>query len=93
MTGEIMVQVPVFGGLEPHQWARILPVFKFIEFQPGEIVYNIGDAGREMYIVIRGELCLKNENDEQTCTIHPGDYVGAMSALDIEGYRYEVRSR
>ena len=27
-------QVPVFTGLEPDQWARVLPVFKFIEFEP-----------------------------------------------------------
>ena len=41
-----MVQVPVFYGLEPHQWARVLPVFKFIEFQAGETVYKHGTSPR-----------------------------------------------
>ena len=26
-------------------WPRVLPVFKFIEFRPGETIYKPGDAG------------------------------------------------
>ena len=58
----------------------------------GELIFKPGDAGREMYIVIRGELVVYDSADlgkKEIKRIHPGDYIGALCALDIETYRYE----
>lgn len=88
LIGEVMETCPIFHSIDPTAWPRILPVFNFIEFMPMEVVYNPGDAGREMFIVQDGKLVQLAE-DEQPREINEGEYVGSLQLLDIHQYRHD----
>ena len=47
---------------------------------PGEHLFEVGDAGREMYVVVRGEVIVGHGGKVLT-RLHHGDFFGEMSLL------------
>ena len=47
----------------------------------GEILMHKGDMGREMYVVVRGEVEVMDEHDGVVKTLKDGDVVGEIAML------------
>lgn len=88
--------IGLFGALSDDvlsQFARTLTV-RVIE--PGVTLFREGDDGREMFVVLQGELeVLKRSHrgtDARVALLGPGDWVGDMSIVDIQPRSASVRS-
>ena len=72
-------------GINQHlqMLAKILTSLKPLQVSRKEIVCIAGDIGREMYILIHGEMIVEDVTGKVVTTLKQGDYVGELSALDI----------
>lgn len=56
-----------------------------LHFEPGEIIFNEGDIGDYLYIIVDGEVEVYQMRDGQkntVCTLGPGSYFGEMALLN-----------
>jgi CRP-like cAMP-binding protein len=54
-------------------------------YQTGDVLFQEGDMGREMFIVLSGEIAIhKNAGDQQVHlgTFKPGDFFGEMALVE-----------
>lgn len=54
-------------------------------FEPGEVVFNQGELGDSLYIILRGEAdVVRTDNgvDRVLARLHPGEYFGEMALLN-----------
>lgn len=82
----VLREIGLFGGLDEETLgvlARELPV---IAADVGQRVVTEGDAAREMYVVVHGELeVLKRSpggSEVRVAMLGPGDWFGEMSIVD-----------
>lgn len=56
-----------------------------LEVSDGDIIFNEGDDGREMYVVTEGEVVVSKKTSQGEvilATLRKGDFVGEMSLLE-----------
>jgi len=73
----------LFHDLTPEMLAKLLTVLKPLQAGAGEILSVAGDVGREMYIIISGEMREERPSDNSTKTLLAGEYFGELCVLDI----------
>jgi glucose-6-phosphate 1-dehydrogenase len=78
---DILARIPLFQSADPvclHKLAMMLePRF----FETGESIINIGDTGKEMYFVCRGQVEVFSADGKSIATLGEGEYFGEMSLL------------
>ncbi|GMH51745.1 hypothetical protein TL16_g01078 [Triparma laevis f. inornata] len=81
---DIVYNIDLFHDLTPEMLAKLLTVLKPLQIGSGEVLSVAGEIGREMYIVISGELKMTKPGGDPNGTIlNPGEYFGELCALDI----------
>jgi CRP/FNR family cyclic AMP-dependent transcriptional regulator len=79
--------IGLFGGLTDEVLAHFGGALELVEVGPGAIVFKEGDSGREMYVVLEGEMEVlrrsKRSLEARVAILGPGDWFGEMSILDI----------
>lgn len=79
--------IGLFGGLDDTVLSDFVQRLPTVELSPGDIVFREGDTGRELYIVIGGEMEIlkhsKQKVESRVAMLGPGDWFGEMSILDI----------
>ena len=79
--------VGLFGGLTDDVLAKFGGALEVLEVGPGAMVFKEGDSGREMYVVLDGEMEVlrrsKRNVEARVAILGPGDWFGEMSILDI----------
>lgn len=83
----LMLQsVPLFSAMTLEQLEAIHSCLTEQHYTKGEVIFNEGDIGDEMYIVADGEveILLNLDSDEpiHLATVESGSYFGEMSVLD-----------
>jgi len=63
--------------------AKLLTVLKPLQASSGEIFSIAGEIGREMYIIISGEMMMLKPDDHNKAILSAGEYFGELCALDI----------
>lgn len=56
---------------------------KIEEFQPGETIFKQGEPGDQMYIVFKGKVDLK-VNDQTIYSAGEGEFFGEMALIDAK---------
>lgn len=83
-----LADIGVFGGLSDEARAFFIETCKFVELSVGEIAFREGDPGREMFVLLSGELeVLKKSRrgrDTRVAILGPSDCFGEMSVIDLQ---------
>ncbi len=68
-----------------------------LQFAPGDTVFREGDAGRELYVVLRGEMEVlkhseRHQTDVRVAVLGSGDWFGEMSVISVQHRSASVRA-
>ncbi|OGG54602.1 MAG: hypothetical protein A3F84_17680 [Candidatus Handelsmanbacteria bacterium RIFCSPLOWO2_12_FULL_64_10] len=80
-TLEKMTQkIPLLQGLSAHQVRQLLQAGQVTRFRKGQLLCRAGDKSTAMFILVSGELAVKN-GDVELSRIRPVDVVGEMGVI------------
>ena len=84
---EKLRDVGLFGGLSDETLRAFTAPLEVVEFAAGTIVFNEGDAGREMFVVLGGrmEVIKRSKRDREVvvASLRQGTWFGERSILDV----------
>jgi len=85
-TALALSNVPIFKGLSQKEIREIEHIIHQREFQAGETIFQQGDPGLGMYIIVLGQVQIVNNQDPDNPIIYSelddGDFFGDMSLVD-----------
>jgi CRP-like cAMP-binding protein len=88
--------IGLFGALSDEILALFAQSLLVRVIDPGVTLFREGDDGREMFVVLQGELeVLKRSHrgtEARVALLGPGDWVGDMSIVDIQPRSASVRA-
>jgi len=85
---ETLKRVHLFQDCEPGLLVQLVLKLKLQVFSPGDYICRVGDVGKEMYIVKRGELSVLAEDCKTIYgTLSDGSVFGELSILNISGVK------
>ena len=86
-AAEKLREIGLFGGLPDTTLRELAASLEVLDLEPNAIVFHEGDAGRELYVVLEGELEVirrsKRHRDITVLVMQPGSWFGEMSMLDV----------
>jgi CRP/FNR family cyclic AMP-dependent transcriptional regulator len=80
---EVLMKIPVFQGLDRGELRKIRLILHQREYKKNEVIFNEGDAGLGMYIIIVGSVEIVCEHEKHVLAeLGEGDFFGELSLLD-----------
>jgi CRP/FNR family transcriptional regulator, cyclic AMP receptor protein len=82
---EILEKVPLFAGLSGRQLGKLLVKFFEKEYGPGETIFNEGEPGKALFVVLAGSVSIcraLNEGEELLAQLSAGGYFGELALID-----------
>src|SRR5262249_46742720 len=80
-------EIGLFGGLGRDALRGFVGDVEVAEMSAGSIVFKEGDSGREMFLILDGEIEVlrRSKRGHEPCVamLGPGDWFGEMSILDV----------
>jgi CRP/FNR family cyclic AMP-dependent transcriptional regulator len=80
-------EIGLFGGLSDEILETFVAALPVIEVAPGQNVFKEGETGRELFVLLEGEVeilrCSKRGHETRVAMLGPGDWFGEMSVLDV----------
>jgi CRP-like cAMP-binding protein len=87
VTFERLRELGLFGGLDDAALGELSRTLGAFAVQPGETVFHEGDSGRDMFVLLEGEMEVlkrsKREREARVAVLGPGDWFGEMAILDV----------
>jgi CRP/FNR family transcriptional regulator, cyclic AMP receptor protein len=91
-----LANIGLFGGLDETILAEFVRRLPILTLNPGEVVFREGDPGRELFVLLQGEMEVikqsKTQRESRVAMFGPGDWFGEMSILDIMPRSATVRA-
>jgi CRP-like cAMP-binding protein len=89
-------EIGLFGALSDEVLAHLAEVLKTVRVAVGEAVFREGEHGREMYVVLEGEIEVTKSSrrgrDMRVAILGPADTFGEMSLIDMQARSATVRA-
>ncbi len=87
----------LFGGLSSEALSFLDSRMTPASVAPGDVVFREGDCGRELYVVLSGEMeVLKHSErhhaDARVAMLGPGDWFGEMGVISLQQHCATVRA-
>jgi CRP/FNR family cyclic AMP-dependent transcriptional regulator len=80
-------EIGLFGGLADDVLEGFVGALPVTELPRGTVVFHEGDSGREMFVLLDGEVEVlrrsKRGHETRVAILGPGDWFGEMSILDV----------
>jgi CRP-like cAMP-binding protein len=80
-------EIGLFGGLGDDILEKFIAVLGQVELASGADVFREGEAGRDLYVILDGEVEVlrrsKRGHETRVALLGPGDWFGEMSILDV----------
>lgn len=76
-----LAEIPLFSALSKRDLSRIAKASNEITVEPGHVLVEQGDAGREAFVVVEGTATVKR-NGRRVGELGPGDAIGELALLD-----------
>ncbi len=96
VSSERLREIGIFGGLSDDVLTRLVEKLKPIRVMPGDLLFKEGDAARELYVVIDGEVEVlkksRRSRDVRVAILGPNDSFGEMSIIDVQPRSATVRA-
>ncbi|NUP14354.1 MAG: cyclic nucleotide-binding domain-containing protein [Polyangiaceae bacterium] len=91
-----LAEIGLFGGLDREVIANFVQRLPILRLSPGEVVFREGETGRELFVLLQGEMEVvkhsKTQRESRVAIFGPGDWFGEMSILDIMPRSATVRA-
>lgn len=85
-TALAISNVPIFSGLSRKELREIEHIIHRREYQTSEVIFNQGDPGLGMYIIIKGGVQIVNKEDPEHIVVYSelndGDFFGDLALVD-----------
>lgn len=96
LTPADLRNIGLFGALSDEVLLYLSTSLQVVPVETGITLFREGDDGREMYVVLSGEMeVLKTScrhTDARVALLGPGDWFGEMSIVDIQPRSASVRA-
>lgn len=83
---ELLGRTPLFGSLDEADRRAVADEMREVSFDPNQVIFARGDAGREIYLVVSGRVRLSvlTAEGRELSFAHaePGDIFGEIAMLD-----------
>ena len=93
---DLLRNIGLFGGVADETLQRLCDNLPQVTAEVGEYIVREGDAARELFVVVGGELEVvkssKTAGDVRVAMMGPGDWFGEMAVLDVQPRSASVRS-
>jgi CRP/FNR family transcriptional regulator, cyclic AMP receptor protein len=95
ITADTLRDIGLFGALPDETLTYLCQSLPTLPFPPGEVIFREGDAGRDMFVVLAGELEVmkhsRTGHDARVAMLGIHDWFGEMSLLDVQPRSATVR--
>ena len=85
-TAEALLQIPVFNGFTKREMREVEHIVHHREYEQGEVIFNEGDPGLGMYVIITGQVHIVNNQDPDNVVVYSelgdGDFFGDLALID-----------
>lgn len=81
-TRALLAAVPLFRNLSEEALDRLERIARTREYQPGGVIFQRGDEGVGVFVIIEGEVEIFGDSDTVLATVGPGDVLGEMAVID-----------
>jgi CRP/FNR family cyclic AMP-dependent transcriptional regulator len=82
----LLSEIPFFSLLDDQERAALAERLDIVQFPANHVIFNRGDPGDALYVVVKGvvEMWFKNDTGERIIleTARAGDFFGELSLLD-----------
>ena len=86
-TVDRLRDIGLFGGLGDETLETFVAVLERIELPSGSVVFHEGEAGRDLFVILDGEVEVlrrsKRGHETRVALLGLGDWFGEMSILDV----------
>jgi glucose-6-phosphate 1-dehydrogenase len=89
---ESLEKVPLFQGADAVLLSSLIMALKPVVFQAGEVIMRKGDAGRELYLISRGEVEVVGDSGQVVARLGEGSVFGEISLLTSEPRSATIRA-
>ncbi len=90
-TQLVLSQVPLFASLPQGELDHLAATLRTLEIAPGTLLLHEGDCGNHCYIILTGQLqvikALGTADERSVGVRGPGEFVGEMSLMNLDGLR------
>lgn len=87
----VLQKNPIFAEIPTDGLAHMAAIAEEVEFQPGNLLFEIGGVPDSCYLILAGTVDLKR-GDQSALTIGPGEDVGVWALFDGEPHVYTARA-
>ncbi|HYV26447.1 MAG TPA: cyclic nucleotide-binding domain-containing protein [Candidatus Eisenbacteria bacterium] len=81
VTLNMLRQLKTFDGLGEGDLRKIARLFARKLYHSGEQIFQKGDPGEAMFIVLRGQVDMRDEHSKIISSVHAGEIFGELSVL------------
>jgi CRP-like cAMP-binding protein len=96
VTVAALRDIGLFGALSDDVLEHLTKTLKTMRSAPGDTIFKEGDAAREMYVVLDGEIEVikksRRGRDMRVAILGPADCFGEMSIIDMQHRSASVRA-
>lgn len=96
VTAADLRTIGLFGALSEEVLAQLAKSLPLITATKGEVIFREGQPGRELFVVLSGEMEVHKRSfrgDEVRLTVlGPGEWFGELSILDVQPRSASVRA-
>jgi CRP-like cAMP-binding protein len=81
-----LTQSPLFRNLDETERAQILIIGHLRPFKAGEVIFQEGDAGDGLYMVVKGSVRISKQSatgEEALAVLEPPAFFGEMALIDF----------
>jgi CRP-like cAMP-binding protein len=79
----ILKTVNIFANIPEESLVEVASIINEVNFNDGEMIFEKGDIGKSMYIIVDGEVKV-HDGDKIFATLKSRDVFGELAALDPE---------
>lgn len=87
----LLREIDLFSSLSDRALGELIPLTSTIEVKPGHVIFNEGDVGDAMYMILSGEVRISKNihgvGEEALAFLKEGAYFGEMALVGDESVR------